>query len=108
MSLAPGGTARVCTPEAFRSAAYRSAWVAPATGFTGLVDALRDYLVDQGVTMLDSTRLVAAETCPQGLDLEFLTSVSRPASAGTSPASWEQGRGDAVTYEAGFTMVRAA
>jgi hypothetical protein len=64
-------------PEAFRSAAHRSAWVAPATGFTGLVDALRDYLVDQGVTMLHSTRLVAAETCPQGLDLEFLTSDRR-------------------------------
>ncbi|HEY3646544.1 MAG TPA: FAD-dependent oxidoreductase [Streptosporangiaceae bacterium] len=64
-------------PEAFRSAAHRSAWVAPATGFTGLVHALRDYLVDQGVTMLHSTRLVAAETCPQGLDLEFLTSDRR-------------------------------
>jgi protoporphyrinogen oxidase len=47
------------------------------SGFTGLVDALRDYLVDQGVTMLHSTRLVAAETCPQGLDLEFLTSDRR-------------------------------
>ena len=51
--------------------------VAPATGFTGLVEALRDYLVEQGVTMLHSTRLVAAETCPQGLDLEFLTSDRR-------------------------------
>jgi len=27
--------------------------------------------------MLHSTRLVAAETCPQGLDLEFLTSDGR-------------------------------
>ena len=69
-----GGLDLISThPEAFGSAAHRSAWVAPAAGFTGLVDALRDHLAARGVTMLRSTRLVAAESRPQGLDLELLT-----------------------------------
>ena len=69
-----GGLDLISThPEAFGSAAHRSAWVAPAAGFTGLVDALRDYLAARGVTMLRSTRLVAAESSPRGLDLDLLT-----------------------------------
>jgi tryptophan oxidase VioA len=73
-----GGLDLISThPEAFRSAAHRSGWVAPATGFTGLVGALRDYLAGQGVTMLHSTSLVAAESGPQGLDLELFTSDRR-------------------------------
>ena len=69
-----GGLDLISThPEAFGSAAHRSAWVAPAAGFTGLVDALRDYLAARGVTMLRSTRLVAAETSSRGLDLDLLT-----------------------------------
>ena len=70
---AVGGLDVISThPEAFRSAAYRSGWVAPAEGFGALVDALRDYLGGQGVTMLHSTRLIAAESSPQGLHLELL------------------------------------
>ena len=73
-----GGLDLISThPEAFRSAAHRSGWVAPATGFTGLVGALRDYLAGQGVTMLHSTSLVAAQSGPQGLDLELVTSDRR-------------------------------
>ncbi len=69
-----GGLELVGThPEAFRSAAHRSAWVAPAAGFSGLVDAVRDYLLRQGVTMLSSTRLVGAESEGHGLGLELLT-----------------------------------
>jgi monoamine oxidase len=38
---------------------------------------LRDYLAGQGVTMLHSTSLAAAESGPQGLDLELVTSDRR-------------------------------
>jgi monoamine oxidase len=73
-----GGLELVSThPEAFRSAAHRSGWVAPAAGFTGLVGALRDYLAGQGVTMRYSARLAGAQSAPRGLDLELLTSDRR-------------------------------
>jgi hypothetical protein len=73
-----GGLDLISThPEAFRSAAHRGGWVAPAAGFTGLVEALRGYLAGQGVTMLASTSLVAASSGPQGVDLELFTSDRR-------------------------------